>query len=71
MKESYNTREGEGKFYDRIAQKDHKDKTLKGIYKLLQKSALSYLLHHYQKLLDKVYWQQYLNETDAGVVWMD
>ena len=69
--EWYYDKAGEKKLYNRIARKDYKDQTLKSVYMLLQDNARSYLLHRYHTLSDKVYWQRYLDSTDASVVWMD
>ena len=69
--ESYYNKSGEKKFYKRTARKDYKDVTLRSVYKLLQEGARDYLLHRYHTLLDKVYWQRFLAETQSAIVWMD
>ena len=71
VEEKYYNLEGILKFYSRTGRKDYKDVTVKDVYSLLLVSARSYLLHRYHTLLDKVYWQRYLDETDSAVVWMD
>ena len=71
VKETYCNREGEEKFYTRTARKDFKDVPLKQVYEKFQLCARSYLVHRYHTLLDKVYWQQYIDETDGAIVWMD
>ena len=68
---SYWNKEGVKKFYTRTARKDYTDVPLKDVYKVFQESARSYLVHRYHTLLDKVYWQQYIDENSGAIVWMD
>ena len=68
--ESYYNKKGEKTYYERTARKDF-NVPLKDAYNLLQKFAKDYLRHRYHTLLDKVYWDRYLSETNVPVVWMD
>ena len=71
VEESYYNKAGEKKFYKRTACKDYTDQTIHHVYQIFQDCARTYLLHRNHTLLDKVYWNQYLEQTDAAVVWMD
>ena len=65
------TKKAKRHFTKGLLEKSYKDVKLKQVYSLLQKCASSYLQHRYFTLLDKVYWQKYLNEINTPVVWMD
>ena len=69
--ERYHNRQGEEKFYKRVARQDYKDVPLREVYDMLMKAAEEYLLHRYYTLLDKVSWAKYLGSINAPVVWMD
>ena len=69
--ESYHNKEGEQKFYKRIARVDFHDVPLKQVYDMLMASAEDYLVHRHMTLLDKVYWAKYLCSIDQPVIWMD
>ena len=71
VEEFYYNKAGEKKLCQRTARKDFKDQPLRSVYKLFQDTARPYLIHRYHTLSDKLYWQQYLDETDSAVVWMD
>ena len=68
--ETYFNKKGKQIHYKHISRKD-KDVTLKEVYDLLLKDAKDYLMHRYNVLLDKVFWQQHLDQTNIPVVWMD
>ena len=71
VQETFYDKKGKKKFYTRIARRDYSDQTVRSVYQRLQNYARSYLLHQYHTLLNKVYWQRYLEEADSAVIWMD
>ena len=71
VQETYYDKKRKKKFYTRIARRDYSDQTVRSVYQRLQNCARSYLLHRYHTLLDKVYWQRYLEEANSAVIWMD
>ena len=71
VQETYYNKKGEKKLYTRIARRNYRDQTVRSVYQCLQKCTRSCLLHQYQTLLDKVYWQRYLEEASSAVIWMD
>ena len=71
VQETYYDKKRKKKFYTRIARRDYSDQTVRSVYQRLQNCARSYLLHRYHTLLNKVYWQRYLEEANSAVIWMD
>ena len=71
VQETYYNKKGEKKLYTRIARRNYSDQTVRSVYQRLQKCTRSCLLHQYHTLLDKVYWQRYLEEASSAVIWMD
>ena len=41
------------------------------VYKLFLSCSREYLNHRYHTILDKVFWERYLRDTNLPVVWMD
>ena len=71
VQETYYNKKGEKKFYIRIARRDYSAQTVRSVYQRLQNCAKSCLLQRYDTLLDKVFWQRYLEEANSAVIWMD
>ena len=71
VRETYYTKEGVQKFYTRTARKDFRDVPLCDVYEKFLSCAQSYLVNRYHTLLDKVYWEQYIDEVDGAIMWMD
>ena len=68
--ESFHNKKGDLSWYKRTASKDY-HVLLQEVYGLLLSSAREYLVHRYHTILDKVFWQKFLNETTNPVTWMD
>ena len=69
--ESYNNKQGEKRFYKRIARVDYKDVKLRDVYARLMEVSKDYLVHRHMTILDKVYWARFLCNVDQPILWMD
>ena len=71
VNESYNNKQGEKRFYKRIARVDYKDVKLRDVYARLMELSKDYLVHRHMTIVDKVYWARFLCNVDQPVLWMD
>ena len=48
------------------ARKDYRVLPIRNVYKKFLSHAISHIVHRYHTLLEKVYWEQYIDEVDRA-----